>query len=157
MRPLRRRFVGGLVLTLIASGAHAQTPPAPRPLSEAQFKKLLDLLAQAGAVRQIGVQITAILGAGPEDTPLTCVMVRYDEGKRSHAFAKLQDDKGFLLSVRDEDGSSQIYYADNALKLISAVDEDERQGLSLALNTEAEGGLDEELAFWAGRADANFP
>jgi len=157
MQPLRRSFVGGLALALAGTRALAQPLPGPRPLSEAQFKKVLDLMAQTGAVRQIGSQITASLGAGPEDTPMTCVMIRYDEGKRSHAFAKLQDEKGFLLSVREEGGFSHIYYTDNGLKLIRAVDEDEDQGLAMAPNVVAQGGLEEELVFWASKADANFP
>jgi hypothetical protein len=161
MHPPRRSFIGGLALAVamsgIASSAEVPAPPRPRPLSEAQFKKILDLMGQTGAVRQIGAQITASLGAGPEDTPLTCLMIRYDEDKRSHAFAKLQDEKGFLLSVRDEGGFSHIYFTDNRLKLIRAIDEDEDKGLAMAPNVVAQGGLDEELAYWAAKADANFP
>jgi len=156
MRSARRGFIGGLAAAFTASMATAQTRPAVRPLSDTQLKKLLDLMASSGAVRQIGAQITATLGAGPEDEPLTCVMIRYDEGKQSHAFAKLQDDKGYLLSVREEGGTSHIYYADNTLALIRSLDEDEDQGLSLAPNVIAQGGLDAELTFWARKADANF-
>ncbi len=144
------------MLALASSRGLAQATPAVRPLTDAQFKTILDLLAAAGAVRQIGAQITATLGAGPEDEPLTCVMIRYDDGERSHAFAKLQDEKGFLLSVREEGGASHIYYADNALALIRSVDEDEDQGLSLASNAIAQTGLDAELVFWARKADTNF-
>jgi hypothetical protein len=157
MRSARRGFVGGLVLALAALPVVAQLPPAPRPLTDAEFKKLLDLMASSGAVRQIGSQITAILGAGSEDEPLTCVMVRYDEGKQSHAFAKLQDERGFLISFREADGASHIYFTDNALRLIRSVDEDEDLGLSLAANSSAQTGLDAELIFWARKADANFP
>jgi hypothetical protein len=164
MRSARRSFIGGLTLAfvalalaLVASSALAQAPPGPRPLNDAQFKKVLDLMGQSGAVRQIGAQITASLGAGPEDQPLTCLMIRYEEGKQSHAFAKLEGERGFLLSVRDEDGFSHIYFTDNKLKLIRSLDEDDRQGLTMAPNVIAQDGLDEELAYWAKKADANFP
>jgi hypothetical protein len=145
------------MLALAALPVMAQPAPAPRPLTDAQLKKVLDLMAATGAVRQIGSQITATLGAGPEDAPLTCVMVRYDEGKQSHAFAKLQDEGGFLISFREAGGGSHIYFTDNALRLIRSVDEDEDQGLSLAANNAAQAGLDAELIYWAGKADANFP
>jgi len=157
MRAARRSFIVGLLIAAAASRVIAQPAPGPRPLTDAQFKKILDAMAAAGAVRQIGAQITATLGAGPEDEPLTCVMIRYDEGKQSHAFAKLQDERGFLLSVREEGGNSHIYYADSALKLIRSLDEDDNQGLSLAPNVIAQTGLDAELTFWARKADANFP
>jgi len=157
MRSARRSFVGGLILALAAWPAMAQPAPSGRPLTDVEFKKILDLLASAGAVRQLGAQITATLGAGPEDEPLTCVLIRYDEGRQSHAFAKLQDERGFLISIRDEGGASHIYFTDNALKLIRSLDEDEDQGLSLAPNVIAQTGLDAELTFWAKKADANFP
>jgi hypothetical protein len=156
MRSARRSFIGGLAAAFTASMATAQPKPAVRPTTDAELKKLLDLMATQGAVRQIGAQITATLGAGPEDEPLTCVIIRYDEGKQSHAFAKLQDERGFLISVREEGGASHIYFTDNDLKLIRSVDEDEDLGLSLAPNVIAQTGLDAELAFWARKADANF-
>ena len=157
MRSARREFIGGLAATALAAPlAIAQSRPAARPLSEGQLRKILDLMASSGAVRQIGAQITATLGAGPEDEPLTCVMLRFDEGKLSHAFAKLQDERGFLVSLREDSGGSHIYYTDNALTLIRSVDEDEDQGLSLAPNAIAQPGLDAELTFWARKADANF-
>ena len=156
MQSARRGFIGGLVATFAASAAMAQTAPMARPMTDVQLKKVLDLMAAAGAVRQIGAQITATLGAGPEDEPLTCVMVRYDDGKESHAFAKLQDERGYLISFREKGGASHIYFTDNALKLIRSVDEDEDLGLSLASNLIAQTGLDAELTFWARKADANF-
>jgi hypothetical protein len=157
MRSARRGFIIGLAAaSTLAPMALAQTRPQVRPMTDAQLKKILDLMAASGAVRQIGAQITATLGAGPEDEPLTCVIIRYDEGKQSHAFAKLQDDRGFLLSLRAEGGGSHIYFADNALSLIRAVDEDEDEGLSLVPNVVAQSGLDAELVFWARKADANF-
>ena len=156
MRLARRGFIGGLAAFCAVSSAAAQTTPAPRPITGAQLKKVLDLMAVAGSVRQISAQITATLGAGPEDQPLTCVMVRYDEGKESHAFAKLQDERGYLISFREKDGASHIYFADGDLTLIRAVDEDEDQSLSLATNAAAQPGLDAELVFWAKKADANF-
>ena len=156
MQSARRGFISGLAAAFARSMARAQTRPDVRPITDLELKKLLDLMAAEGAVRQIGAQITATLGAGPEDLPLTCVMIRYDEGSRSHAFAKLQDERGYLLSVREEGGASHIFFADNALKLIRSLDEDEDQGLSLAPNVIAQAGLDAELTFWARKADANF-
>jgi len=156
MGPERRGFLCGLAAACAAPSAIAQVKSAAPLLNSDELKKILDTMAASGAVRQIGNLITGMLGAAPEDEPLSCVMLRFDEGKETHAFAKLQDNRGYILSFRDKSGASRIYFADNALKLVSALDEDEQHGLDPLIATAAQSSFNAELTYWARKADADF-
>ncbi len=140
-------------MALAPRAAFAQLPLTTHPLSDAQLQKLLSAMAAAGRVRQIGLQITALLGAGGEDEVLTCVQIKYEDGKRTHTFAK---QKGYRVGLRDDAGVLHIYFANLGFDLSGAIDETDDQDLEPVPLEAARPGLEAELKFWAKAADNDF-
>jgi hypothetical protein len=155
-----------VMLTFALTSLQAQSsaanfaPPIPatntnaptRPISDAQFKKLLADVASTNAdAGSTDSRIAKAFGVDhPGQSERRDSFVGPD--KHGHTFSKL-DNGNYIFSTADESLThSYSYYADKKLVLITAVYAT-GQGITIIPNKDAQAGLDAELKFFAGIAD----
>jgi len=125
-----------VVAALLPALAGAQTPaptPAPtvaptagpRPISDAQFAKLLADLAANGSNGVVPPTITRALGLTAAGESLTVrqdtVLDNADPSRAAHTFLKVANGNFIVANVNVDATIIRVYYADARLGLISAL------------------------------------
>jgi hypothetical protein len=162
MRPRPNRPVSFVVFALLSfmlagGGIVDCAAAAERPLSEAQLAKIKGWIAEHGSADSVNKIVTDILGLtqGDETISSRALAVRGSEGEADiHQIDVLPDGKGYL-EARFHDGKAEIYWADVNFTLQFAVDGVRGARPDLMSFPQAEGGLREELAWWARFADTH--
>lgn len=132
----------------------AQDVSASRPISDAQFKKLLGDLETNGYVATISAPITTALGLTRPDQTLTVRQDPFiDSEKRSHAFIKLDNGNYLFETTNAENTLVHTYYVAKDLVLIVAVVAIIHGTISIMPKKDAQKGLEAELKFFSGIAD----
>lgn len=163
MRELFRTFTtlvlcGAIALTLTCQGtadAQSPNPSLPRPLSDAQFTKILADIASHGTARAIPSQITSALGLTHKAESLTAPQLAYLEttsaytDKTNHTIAKLGNGNYLLANTNPDRPVGYIFYVDRDLGLIGALQQTAK-GISTWPKADAQKALDVELTFYAG-------
>jgi hypothetical protein len=129
----------------------ATTPAAPpRPISDAQFKKILADTAANGVTAPTAPVIANAFGVNHKDET-----ERRDSFNDSigniYTFSKL--DNGNYIFSMGESKISHDYYVDKNLILISAVTYTVKDGITVLPTKDAQPGLNAELKYFAGIAD----
>jgi hypothetical protein len=142
---------------LLAGGRIINVAAAEQPLSEAQLAKIKGWIAEHGSADSVNKIVTDILGLtqGDETISSHALAVRGSEGEADiHQIDVLSDGKGYL-EAHFHDGKAEIYWADVNFVLQFAVDGVRGARPDLMSFPEAEGGLRQELAWWAKFADTH--
>jgi hypothetical protein len=137
----------------IVDGAAA----AERPLSEAQLEKIKGWIAEHGSADSVNKIVTDILGLtqGDETISSRALAVRGSEGETDiHQIDVLPNGRGYL-EAHFHDNKAEIYWADVNFTLQFAVDGVRGARPDLMSFPEAEGGLHQELSWWARFADTH--
>jgi hypothetical protein len=137
----------------IVDGAAA----AERPLSEAQLAKIKSWIAEHGSADSVNKIVTDILGLtqGDETISSRALAVRGSEGETDvHQIDVLPNGRGYL-EAHFHDDKAEIYWADVNFTLQFAVDGVRGARPDLMSFPEAEGGLRQELSWWARFADTH--
>lgn len=134
-----------------ASSTAAPAAPSFRPMSAAQFGKLLADLAAHGSTTQLSPRLSTALGVTRQGETLTVHQDTFvDSAKNVHGFVELTN--GNYLFAYIERYASHLYYVDRRLVLISSLEDTYRNGteaISATSGTGAQKGLDAELEFFA--------
>jgi hypothetical protein len=140
-----------LALTSLQAQDSATNAPA-RPISDAQFKKILDDTAKNGKDRPILPQAMTAFGISFTGTNL---MFRsdsfHDKEQYRHAFVVLNNGN-YFFTLRNTQ-FAKVYYVDKNLVLISALTVNTKYEITVIPNKDAQIGLNAELKFFAGIAD----
>jgi hypothetical protein len=146
-----------LILVLVMtchSSVGAQDVHASRPISDAQFKKLLGDLETNGFVGTISSPITTALGLTRQDQTLTVRQDPFlDSKKGAHAFIKLDNGNYLFETTNAENTLVRTYYVAKDLVLIVAVVAVIHGTISIMPKKDAQKGLEGELRFFSGIAD----
>ena len=131
-----------------ATGATAHV----KPITDAQFQKILADLRVNGKDHPILSEVTTLLGITHKGETLTVRQDAFrDAGQSLHTFMKLSDGN-YLFALRNTQ-AVHIYHVGNDLVLISALINAANDGITILPNKDAQEGLNAELAFFAGVAD----
>lgn len=141
------------LIAAVTTGVAAPDTPK-RPISDAQFKKILDDMAANGAVRAVPTRLTKALGLTKGDEVLTLRRVGYrDDKKLTHTLMRLENDRGYLFAF----SAPSVIYFYNVSKdlntITAAIKDTIPSGITMLSKDEAQKGLDTELAFFATIAD----
>jgi hypothetical protein len=118
-----------------------------RPISDAQFKKLLADAAKNGDVRPILPIVVKTFGIEPGQERDDSFQ---GDDKRAHTFAQFRNGNYFFSLANEV--ICYTYYVDKNLVLISAASIT-KDGATIIPNKDAQAGLDGELKFFAGTVD----
>jgi hypothetical protein len=128
MRHLSRFGCAAVLATLLPALACAQTsaPTAvPRPITDAQFARLVSDLAANGSNGPVPTGITTALGLTHAGETLTVrqdtVIDNADTTHTAHTFLKLANGNYLVANVNADATLVRVYYADPRLVLISAL------------------------------------
>jgi hypothetical protein len=135
--------------------AGTEVPPATPPLTEAELKKIDDLIAQQGKDVAITPIITDILGLTKDNQTLTCrAFAAVGEGNEVHQIYLLPDGKGYLAAHFYKD-KLDVYSVDKAFNLIAALEGVRGQVPAPTTFADAQYGYHFEQAWWAKYADTH--
>jgi hypothetical protein len=135
--------------------AETQVVPASQPLTEAELKKLDDLIAQQGKDIAVTPIITEILGLTKGDQTMTCrAFAALGEGDEVHQIYLLADGKGYLAAHFYKD-KLDVYSVDKTFGLVAALEGVRGQYPAPTTFADAQYGYHFEQAWWAKYADTH--
>jgi hypothetical protein len=135
--------------------AGTEVPPATPPLTEAELKKLDDLIAQQGKDIAVTPIITEILGLTKGDQAMTCrAFAAIGEGNEVHQIYLLPDGKGYLAAHFYKD-KLDVYSVDKTFGLVAALEGVRGQYPAPTTFADAQYGYHFEQAWWAKYADTH--
>ena len=147
-------YVSSMIAPVARDDLHeyvVRSVPSPRPITDAQFEKLLADLDAKGTTTQLSPLITTSFGLTHQGETLTVHQDAFaDEAKNVHGLVKLGN--GNYLFGYIEMYASHLYYVDKHLVLIAAMVDSFKGGgdkISMPPNKDAQKGLDAELTFFA--------
>jgi hypothetical protein len=135
-------------------------PPIPatntnaptRPISDAQFKKILADAQANGKDHTIVSEVTTAFGITHNGETLTMRHDPFlDDNKDRHSL--IIPNNGNYIIAKSTIQNAHDYYVDKNLMLISALIIDPKNEITIIPNKDAQAGLDAELKFFAGIAD----
>ncbi len=135
---------------------HGPAAAAERLLSDAQIKKIDDLIAQQGRDVAISPVITDIVGLTQKDQTISCrAFGAVDAGSSDirHVYL-LPDGKGYLIDYFHQQ-IVEVYWADRNMVLIAALSGVRGQKPEPASFAQAQYGFRNELTWWAKFADTH--
>jgi hypothetical protein len=154
----RLALCGAVALMLTCQGtadAQSPNPSLPRPISDAQFTKILADIVSHGTARTIPSQVTTALGLTHKAESLTAPQLAYLEttsaynDKTNHTIAKLGNGNYLLANTNPDRPVGYIFYVDGDLGLIRAVQQTAK-GIATWPKEDAQKALEVELTFYAG-------
>jgi hypothetical protein len=135
--------------------AETQVPPATPPLTEAELKRIDDLIAQQGRDIAVTPIITEILGLTKGDQTITCrAFAAVGDGDEVHQIYVLPDGKGYLAAHFYKD-KLDVYSVDKTFALVAALEGVRGQYPAPTTFADAQYGYHFEQAWWAKYADTH--
>jgi hypothetical protein len=130
-------------------------PFPPQSLTEAELKKINDLIAQQGKEIAITPIITDILGITKDNQTLTChAFAAVGDGNEVHQIYLLPDGKGYLAAHFYKD-KLDVYSVDKNFALVAALEGIRGQVPAPTTFADAQYGYHFEQAWWAKYADTH--
>jgi len=135
--------------------ADTQTLPPTVPFTEAQLKKINDLIAQQGRDIAITPIITDILGITKDNQTLTChAFAAVGEGNEVHQIYLLPNNRGYLAAHFYKD-KLDVYSLDKTFALVAALEGIRGQVPAPTTFADAQYGYHFEEVWWAKYADTH--
>jgi hypothetical protein len=130
-------------------------PFPPQSPTEAELKKINDLIAQQGRDIAITPIVTDILGIAKDNQTLTChAFAAVGDGNEVHQIYLLPDGKGYLAAHFYKD-KLDIYSVDKNFALVAALEGIRGQVPAPTTFADAQYGYHFEEAWWAKYADTH--
>lgn len=151
-------FAALVILTFLPTNLQAQSSPtdsAPtRPISDAQFKKILADAQTNGKDHPTNSEATTAFGITHQGETLTLRQDSFRDTEHNRHTLTILNNGNYLFALRNAQFDRvHIYYVDKNLVLISALVSTTEVEISIVPNKDAQAGLDAELKYFAGIAD----
>jgi hypothetical protein len=147
-----RRASLAVLAGLIFLPTSSQAQNNHRPISDAQFKKIVADAQVNGKVREASSVVTTAFGITRKGETLTLRQSAFADDEKNYHTIVLLPNGQYLFSLKKPQ-DVVIYYVDANLALIAALNNAAQNGISILPNKNAQSGLDAELKFFAGIAD----
>jgi hypothetical protein len=130
-------------------------PFPPQSVTEAELKRINDLIAQQGRDIAITPIITEILGITRDNQTLTChAFAAVGDGNEVHQIYLLPDGKGYLAAHFYKD-KLDVYSVDKNFALVAALEGIRGQAPAPTTFADAQYGYHFEQTWWAKYADTH--
>ena len=142
------------VSTVLTFAFFASAVAETQPISDAQLKKINEIIAVKGNEVTINKMISGLLGATKNDDPVSSRALAVNDNQSGiHQIQPLPDGRGYIIGELHPN-LAHVYWVNKDFVLVSALALMNGQSPTAMPIEEAQVGIGTELAYWASIADS---